>query len=57
MFISFTLQQLGWLSFYQQQVSVGENQQLIFAHIKSQHRYLITAQRIDQEIFLGIVTK
>jgi len=57
MFISFTLQQLGWLSFYQQQVSAGENQQLIFAHIKSQHRYLITAQRIDQEIFLGIVTK
>ena len=54
MTIKFTLKQLGWRSFYQQQLTIEENEQLIPARILSQHCSLIIVQSADQKISLDI---
>lgn len=48
-----TLKQLGWRSFYQQQLSL-EDQQFTPARVKSQHRSLVMVQTTSQEITLDI---
>ena len=50
----FTLQQLGWRPFHQQQLNIDEIQELTPARIKSQHRSQILVQTIEHEITLNI---
>lgn len=49
-----TLQQLGWRSFYQQQLTLEEFESLIPARIKAQHRSIIIIQSVAEELSLEI---